>query len=353
MRRLFIVAAICVIAAPAIASPDLLRYSMAGTLNYDLETGQAIPANGERVLGPHIWGPTTRSGWFSSMPLAGNDIWLDWADLGDKGYNVGGFGWSYATNANHGSIDLLLAFYGDDNGWNNTDANGNPIAQRHILIVWSLTGLNGTITPANRSNYWGWTYRGEVNTPWTMSANDVDGDGLGDFSYTYWFDMTALEGPPSDPSPIVGPVIAGYPNTDDIPGAEDVFDIFNEPNYVPQPGYIDPNLTHYIGTYWFGGVIYAQFYMELFAPGCPNRGEAGRYCTADIDGSFDCIVSLSDLAQLLGNYGCGVDPNDICTQAMGDIDPYDRWFPGDGVIGLGDLAELLGQYGDNCNWPQP
>jgi hypothetical protein len=38
---------------------------------------------------------------------------------------------------------------------------------------------------------------------------------------------------------------------------------------------------------------------------------------------------------------------------MGDIDPYDRWFPGDGVIGLGDLAELLGQYGDNCNWPQP
>jgi hypothetical protein len=100
-----------------------------------------------------------------------------------------------------------------------------------------------------------------------------------------------------------------------------------------------------VGTYSFGGDPFAQFYMELFAPGCPNRGDSGQYCEADIDGTFDCVVSLSDLAQLLANYGCTTG----CTRMMGDVNPYDRWFPGDGDVDIADLAELLGQYGDDCN----
>ena len=338
MKRLFIVAAICVMAAPAIASPDVLPYSgIAGTYNYDLATGEQTPVSGERVLGPHIWGPTTPSGWFSSMDL--DDVWLDWGDVGRYGYVAGGLGWAYATNANHGSVDLIMCLYGADNGWNTPG--------RSIIVAFSFTGLQGTITPADRTKFWGWRYVAEAVTPWAMTTNDLDGNLLGDFSYTYWFDHPALGSPQA--TPLVGPLLAGDPNIDEIPGAEEGFDIFNEPNYIPLPGYIDPNLTNYRGTYWFSGDPYAQFYFELYAPGCPNRGDAGRYCQADIDGSFDCIVSLSDLAQLLGNYGCTTG----CTKLMGDVDPYDRWFPGDGVIGLGDLAELLGQYGDNCNWPQP
>ncbi|MBU0617029.1 MAG: hypothetical protein KKI02_04880 [Planctomycetes bacterium] len=71
--------------------------------------------------------------------------------------------------------------------------------------------------------------------------------------------------------------------------------------------------------------------------GCPNPGNSGNYCTADIT-NLDCIVDLSDLAQLLGNYGAtsGAEHDD------GDLD-------GDGDVDLSDLAELLGQYGDDCN----
>jgi hypothetical protein len=79
--------------------------------------------------------------------------------------------------------------------------------------------------------------------------------------------------------------------------------------------------------------------------GCPNRGEAGRYCTADIDGSNDCLVGLGDLAVCLTEYG--MFGGDLAC----DLDPYDDCDSGDGDVDLADLAELLSQYGDDCNWP--
>ena len=92
-----------------------------------------------------------------------------------------------------------------------------------------------------------------------------------------------------------------------------------------------------------GALDFACFYER-----CPNRGEHGKYCSADIDGSDDCIVNLADLARLLSNYPC----TSGCTHEMGDVSPHDPNCPaGDGLIGLADLAELLSQYGDNCNWP--
>jgi hypothetical protein len=72
--------------------------------------------------------------------------------------------------------------------------------------------------------------------------------------------------------------------------------------------------------------------------GCPNPGASGNYCSADIDGSGDCIVDLCDLTQLLSHYGCVGG----CTHDQGDLN-------GDGNVNLADLAALLGQYGDNCN----
>ena len=105
----------------------------------------------------------------------------------------------------------------------------------------------------------------------------------------------------------------------------------------------------FAGTYWFGGgpPVFAQFCFELLAYQCPNVGAAGRYCSADIDGSFDCLVGLPDLTILLGNYGMTTG----ATPAMGDLDPYDYGHPGDGDVDLGDLSELLSQYGDDCSGP--
>ena len=71
--------------------------------------------------------------------------------------------------------------------------------------------------------------------------------------------------------------------------------------------------------------------------GCPNPGSSGVYCSADIDGTNDCRIDLSDLAQLLGHYG-----QTPATHADGDLN-------GNNVVELSDLAELLGQYGDDCN----
>lgn len=74
--------------------------------------------------------------------------------------------------------------------------------------------------------------------------------------------------------------------------------------------------------------------------GCPNPGGSGKYCSADI-ANGDCMVTIADLAALLGNYGM----TSGATHAHGDIEPPG----GDGDVDLADLAELLGQYGDNCN----
>jgi hypothetical protein len=59
------------------------------------------------------------------------------------------------------------------------------------------------------------------------------------------------------------------------------------------------------------------------------------FCFGDLDG--DGEVGLSDLAQLLANYG---EPSGM-TYFDGDLD-------GDGDVDLSDLAALLAEYGTDC-----
>lgn len=61
----------------------------------------------------------------------------------------------------------------------------------------------------------------------------------------------------------------------------------------------------------------------------------GEFCFGDLND--DGQVGLSDLAELLGNYG-------ITSGAS----YYDGDLDGDGDIDLSDLAELLGLYGTTC-----
>jgi hypothetical protein len=74
--------------------------------------------------------------------------------------------------------------------------------------------------------------------------------------------------------------------------------------------------------------------------GCPNPGDSGKHCTADIFGD-NCVVNIQDLSQLLAHYG-----TTGATPGQGDIFPAPY---GDGVVNIQDLSELLSQYGDDCN----
>ncbi len=327
MKRLLIVAAICVIAAPAFAGVDIQPINGMGYLSYNVETGQVTPATADTRYGPPIWSSTQSSGYFWGMDLG--ELGLDWGDIAGPAV-VGGFGFTEFTNSqdSYGNAWAVIMFYAEENGWESTG--------RIAIVGFLIDNIPTSTHPPDE--YWGYTWGVEPTDPFIIDGSDMDLDGLVDFGYAQWFVWP-------QPGTLMGPSIAGDPNAvpPTAPGIENVFDLFFDPNL-----FTDPNLqTGFQGTYWFGGVPFAQFYMELFKVQCPNQGPSGRYCSADIALPFDCIVDLADLAQLLANYPMTTG----ATLLDGDVDPYDYWFPGDGDVDLGDLAELLSQYGDDCNWP--
>jgi hypothetical protein len=90
-----------------------------------------------------------------------------------------------------------------------------------------------------------------------------------------------------------------------------------------------------------------------FQGSCPEPGDSGNYCEADVypndgNGSWnyaddgDCVVNASDLGQLLASYGTTTG----ATREDGDVYPPGA---GDGAVDASDLGELLAQYGDDCN----
>lgn len=344
MKRLLIVAAIALIAAPALAGPDILPVKGVNTGTYDLATGKMSPVPAER-MGNSIWAVSADVPWYSSSYDEGHVI-LDWGDLaddgiGDPGTEIGGFIFAYATDLMMPElIDVIIVFYGDDNGFN---SNG-----RVFMAGYRITNLPTGTAVGN-----GWIVTIDLESQaleFDLLGNDLDTDGLMDFSYTYWFQNLpagSATGPSMAYDPNITPPLA--------PGCEDAFDRFSDPNLVP---------LSYVGTYWFGGPPnpYAQFYMELFdmanqpPDGCPYPG-GGEYCEADIvpndgdglwnyDNDGDCIISLADLAQLLGSYGTTTG----ATREDGDVDPPHP-NGGDGDVDLADLATVLGQYGDDCTVP--
>jgi uncharacterized repeat protein (TIGR01451 family) len=74
--------------------------------------------------------------------------------------------------------------------------------------------------------------------------------------------------------------------------------------------------------------------IPLPPTGCPGAGCDDGGVDADFDD--DCIVSLSDLSILLGNFGG--------SGSVGDTN-------GDAVVDLADLANLLARFGNDCTTP--
>jgi hypothetical protein len=331
MKRLLIVAAIAVIVAPAFAGSDLLPITgNNGVMHYDVATGTVTPITEQtRRVGATLWAATESTGYFTGRVL--HDCLLDWGDIANN-VTIGTLGFSEFTNsqATAGHNTVIIAVYANDNGWGDT--------RKNLIAGFQVANIPGSTRPANE--YWGWNWRVTAATPFVISGIDLDGDTLTDFSYIQYYKTIRTTGAK------MGPSIAGTADPNVIPpscpGIEISWDRYPNPDLDNEPN-MD---TKYLGTYWFGPTLFGQFFWEMVAPGCPNAGAHMKYCAADI-GNFNCMVDLSDLAQLLAHYGSGT------TYSEGDIFPPDDFFPGDGVIDLQDLAEMLGQYGDDCRWPRP
>jgi hypothetical protein len=327
---------------PALGGPELLSAKGIRHGVYDWTTGRLMPGPVERDLGESIWKCAEDTGWFYDSHAYGWIV-LDWGDIHpgrepDR-VHVGGFSFGYATDLMMPHrIDAIVFFYADDDGYNTY----TRVAMAGYVFPNLPTGTGP------ESNSWIITLDLESAGGFYLQGNDLDGDELIDFSYTYWFRNL--------PGGATGPLLAYDPNVSPplAPGAEDVFD-----------AYTDPNLSagSYVGSYSLGGDPFAQFFLEVFAMAndfsggdyCRYPGDSGKYCEADIwpntgDGLWDyavdgdCQIRLADLAQLLSKYGMTA----YATREDGDVEP--PW-GGDGDVDLGDLAEVLGQYGDDCQAP--
>jgi hypothetical protein len=145
---------------------------------------------------------------------------------------------------------------------------------------------------------------------------------------------------------LAGPLLSADPNTALSIGAENAFDLFSQdPDAVVEPNdfLIAGVNTVFDGTFWFGGVPYAQWHLQLSAgdpnvPGCDHPS----CVAADIEpAGGDCDIDLSDLAVLLAHFGA----TGGATRDDGDVEGAD------GDVDLSDLALLLSAFGADCRPP--
>ena len=343
MKRFALVITAILAATPLLGDLEILSIDGVDYLSYNMQTGKVTPVGMHtRNLGPPLWitDYSHPNYFWGAEPFLG-EASLDWADVsGDRAF--GGFGFSDFTNSQASSGDLyaVICLYEEENGWDS--------AGRVYVVGYLIDNIPGSRHPSNE--IWGYIWAVEVAEPFVLDGSDLDGDGLGDFGYFQFFSGR-------DPGCLHGPGLCGWLGLDpnnlppECPGVEDAFDLFANPSWNNGPNNVDPNNIEpaFVGTMWFGGLplTFAQFYFALYAPGCPYPGDSGRYCQADIDGSYDCVVGLADLSQLLAHFGMTTG----ATLMDGDVDPYDPTWPGDDDVDLADLTELLSQYGDDCNWP--
>jgi hypothetical protein len=326
MKRLLIVAAIAVIAAPALAGPDILPVTGVNQVAYEVVNGKLTPTTPDALrYGNLVWASNASTGYYSSC-YDTQDTFLDWGDTSGT-YTINGFGNAYAvptTMTLPKRITVIVRYWADDDGFN---SNGRQYMAGFAIINCPTTNAQG---------YNGWIITVDLEGTgyeFSIAGNDLDGDTLNDFSYNYWFQNVPT------PAAAVGPIISGDANQIlQAPGQYDAFDSYSDPNLKP---------LSYVGSWYFGGTPFAQFWCELYADTnvpyhCPNPGGSGKYCQADIDVAQDCIVNLPDLSKLLANY----NTTSGATRLQGDVAPHPA---GDGAVNLADLSMLLAQYNDNCN----
>ena len=344
MKRLLVVAAICAIVVPALAGPGFLpakKIKGYSTIGYDPATGKTYPASAVNPRWGRVQYWTLDRAYYAGYDTEPGDVHfhnlLDWGDLGTPGtgFSIGGcyilvLG-NQVTPTPGGQ--LQVTWISEENGFNMTTKQ-----PKYRLNLINLPGF----PPSGPGWGSGWNFAVDFqmnNWVWTLDGNDLDLPNYPgvDFGYSYWF--SSMPAGTTDAGITFGMFWMGPTGGDG--GAEDVFDIYGDPNY----------LTYY-GTYWFGGPPnFTQFRQQTYAPVCPNAGTTPPgtldYCWSDIYPSgpnADCVVNSSDLGALLANYN---QPG-TWTYFQGDL--YPKYF-GDGIVNASDLGQLLAQYNDNCNGP--
>lgn len=78
---------------------------------------------------------------------------------------------------------------------------------------------------------------------------------------------------------------------------------------------------------WLCAVLFQRIHVGCPQPGCNSGG-------VDVDFDNDCDVDLTDLALLLGDFGC-------TSGCVADTN-------GSGTVDLSDLSNLLGRFGNIC-----
>ncbi len=159
---------------------------------------------------------------------------------------------------------------------------------------------------------------GSLNGFPNTSGQDIDGDTLGDFSFSMRFDQSTL-GTTGAPGMTKGAngfnaVADKLGNPGDLPadpadatGLFDALDIYSTGPSCP------PSTSPYIGTFFFGGLDcvtgtpYASSYLQLYGPGTPGG------CAADFDSS-GLPADFTDVLTFLTDFG------GACTDGIGNYD---------------------------------
>jgi hypothetical protein len=334
MKRVLLVAAICLIAAPAFASPDILPVSKikgVTTKGMDPVSGKVYDLGSYDRYGSQIYW-TLNQGLFFSWDPADPWLILDWGDLGTPGtgFSVGAMHIIYLANQfpSTPGTNIQHTWIAEEQGHDTT-----------TKIPWARLTISNFPGVPYAPPGWGsgWDFFIDLQSipwVWVLDGNDLDGDGLIDMGYSYWFYDV-----PTPETQGMGTLFGAYsPIGTEDGGAEDSFDVYGDPNYV-----------NYYGSYWFGGSPFSQFCAQWLGLGCPNAGTdppgVFDYCYTDIYPALpgDCVVNIQDLGALLPNYNGTATPY---TFAQGDVYPV---IFGDGLVNISDLGQLLAQYGDNCN----
>jgi hypothetical protein len=140
-----------------------------------------------------------------------------------------------------------------------------------------------------------------------------------------------------------------WPNTPDQGTPPGIMDVINAPTWLVATWWLVPDGDSYPGDFtsarftvipddpeWWCAEIDVQVTSRETVPPIRFTWPPWGCCGADLDRDND--VDLSDLAQLLANYGTTSE----ATYWDGDLD-------GDDDVDLEDLAELLSVYGTDCD----
>jgi hypothetical protein len=373
MKHFLLVAAVVLIATPMVAVSEPTMRSVAqlkpDTLSYNLATGQT---GDQAVRGQQLW-LNQNAGWFTYNNW--QELLVDHMDLdpvnntsrqlkNNRWYLIDTVIIAYVTDC-IGPPTFSVAWYG---GY--VDGDNKPLPDpntegQYFLAAFgfstSLPGFDGdpnyigsgwlitlSLYDANDPNYdsrfwiFGPDFYNGITDPNDPNFNYDTSPGL-DWAYAQWWGTQ-----PSGTQTYNGPYL-GYRDDTNAPGEDTYFT-----TYAGNDPWVDPNNwadDHWaFVTYsWFGdpndGYPFAAFntglYGDIYVLGCPTPGAHGQYCTADIDGSGDCVVNLGDLSVLLGSFN--KTTGDPAFREEADfVEPF-------GQVDLGDLSVLLGQFNDDCN----